>query len=410
MTATRNVPHPVVWTLLYFPFGALGGFITVALTFLATRHGLSISEGALLNGAQMVSQWLKWSWAPLVDVTLSPKRWYVISTGASAIGVFAMSAVPLSPDGLWLLLAIIATASLVNSVVGMSIEAIMASATPPDQLGRTSAWFQAGNLGGAGIGGGGGLLLVQHLPQPWMAGAVLGTVFMMCCFGLLFLPDTVSDHHGKTPAAAFLSVFQDIRALAGTRGGLLAAWLCFLPVGCGAAQVVLTQAEVAKFWGAGDTEVALLQGMAAGVITAIGCFAGGWLSDRMHPRTAYALIGLLLAAVAIGMAVTPATVNFYIAWNVLYSFTVGLAYAAFTAVVLEAIGARSAATKYNLFASLSNFPIWWLGLALGRIADLQGPRTMLLAEAVFGMVGVGLFFAARTAITRTSMPDRLAEA
>ena len=64
--AGHRVPHPVVYTILYFPFGALGGFIGVALTFLGTRHGLSISESAFLNGASMMMNWLKWIWAPLV--------------------------------------------------------------------------------------------------------------------------------------------------------------------------------------------------------------------------------------------------------------------------------------------------------------------------------------------------------
>src|SRR5437868_11128422 len=76
----RKAPHPFVWTVLYLPFGALGGFVTVALTFLATKHGLSISEGALLNGAQLGTQWMKWLWAPIVDVTLTPRKWYVLST------------------------------------------------------------------------------------------------------------------------------------------------------------------------------------------------------------------------------------------------------------------------------------------------------------------------------------------
>jgi hypothetical protein len=47
-----HAPHPVLWTVLYLPFGALAGFVIVALSFLATKHGLSISEGALLNGVQ----------------------------------------------------------------------------------------------------------------------------------------------------------------------------------------------------------------------------------------------------------------------------------------------------------------------------------------------------------------------
>jgi hypothetical protein len=96
--ASPSAPHPFVWTVLYLPFGALTGFVTVALTFLATKHGLSISEGALLNGAQMGTQWLKGLWAPIVDVTLTPRKWYVLSTAAAAVGVLAMSMVPLGPD------------------------------------------------------------------------------------------------------------------------------------------------------------------------------------------------------------------------------------------------------------------------------------------------------------------------
>src|SRR5262249_29772699 len=156
------------------PFGAMTGFVQIALTFLATKHGLSISEGALLNGAQMGTQWLKWVWAPIVDVTLTARRWYVLSTAASAVGVFAMAVVPLGPSTLGLLLAIIAAASLINSAVGMAVEALIAGVTKPDEIGRVSAWLQVGNLGGIALGGALGLYLITHLPRPWMGGAIMG--------------------------------------------------------------------------------------------------------------------------------------------------------------------------------------------------------------------------------------------
>lgn len=409
MSSTARVPHPVIWTILYFPFGALGGFVTVALTFLATRHGLSITEGSLLAGAQMVSQWLKWTWAPIIDITLTPKRWYIIGTTASALGVFGMAAMPLSPETLWWLLAIVATASLLNSIVGMSIEAIMAAVTPVDQQGRTSAWFQAGNLGGAGFGGGLGLLMLQYLPQPWMSGAILGLLFMSCSIALLWVPTVDVHDRSAGPVAAVTGVFRDVWALAGTKGGLLAAFLCFLPLGTGAAQATLTQAAVAAHWGASEHEVALVQGFLVGGITMIGCFGGGWLCDRLRPRTAYALIGLGIGAITTAMALTPHNVTAYVAWNIVYAFGVGLAYAAFTAVVLSAIGVKSAATKYTLYASLSNFPIFWLGLVLGRIADVAGPDQMLLAEAGFGVVAVLLFMIVSQLVGRTRLPDHLEE-
>jgi len=83
----------------------------------------------------------------------------------------------------------------------------------------------------------------------------------------------------------------------------------------------------------------------------------------------------------------------YVVWNMIYAMGVGLSYAAFTAMVLVAIGRSAAATGYNVFASLSNFPTWWLGLLLGWTADHHGPRMMLMTEAGLGVVGVFVFVA-----------------
>jgi hypothetical protein len=388
-----------VWAILYLPFGALGGFVQIALTFLATKNGLSISEGALLNGANLLTQWLKWIWAPAVDVTLTPRKWYLLSTAASAAGVFAMSVIPLGPDTLVVLLPIIALASLINSNVGMAVEALIAVSTPPDQVGRVSAWFQAGNLGGTSFGGALGLFLVMHLPG-WMAGLIMGAAFMACSFALLFTPPFEGKHHGNA-LAGVKSVVRDLRSMLKTKGGLLSAILCVLPIGTGAAQAVLTQAKVAAFWGASEHEVELMQGVAAGVVTAVGCFVGGWICTRLHPRIAYAMIGVLMAVVAGSMAATPTQVLWYEVFSLLYAFTVGLAYSAFTALVLVSMGEGSGATKYNIFASLSNFPIWWLGLALGLAADKGGPRAMLVTEAGFGILGVLVFAGATTLVRRS---------
>ena len=77
-----------------------------------------------------------------------------------------------------------------------------------------------------------------------------------------------------------------------------------------------------------------------------------------------------------------------------YSFTTGLTYAAFTGFVLDAIGAGNAATKYNGFASLSNSPIWYMGLVLAAVDTRLGHRGMLVTEAACAVAGVLVFVAA----------------
>lgn len=413
-----KAPHPIVWLLLYLPFGALSGFVSVALTFLASKQGMSISESALLTGAQLLVSWLKWLWAPIVDITLTPRRWYAISTLGTALGVFLMSVMPLSPSTLPALLLVIAVTSLVNSIVGMAIEALIAGSVEEAEIGRVSGWFQAGNLGGAGLGGGLGLVLLKVLPMPWMAGAVLAAMFAACTLALRFTPE-VPSHQGKGIGNAIRAVLTDLTSMAKTKGGLSAAILCFLPVGTGALQGVLSQEKVARVWGAGLEEVALLQGFGAGILTAVGCFAGGYICTRLHPRTAYAVFGGLMASVAALMIALPKTQSIYVVLNMSYAFTTGLSFAGFSALVLSGMGQGSGATKYNIFASLSNFPIWWLGLVLGWSAEHFGPQgadakaaatiegvhAMLTVEALAGLLGIGIFFLAHRAVGKSSLPE-----
>jgi MFS transporter, PAT family, beta-lactamase induction signal transducer AmpG len=401
-------PHPVVWTVLYVPYGALSGFVMVALTYLATEHGLSVMEGALMGSVQLFTQWIKWLWAPIVDITLTPKRWYAIATTLSAIGVVAMSAIPISPTTLPLLLAVIAVASVAKSVVGMAVAAAMSTVTPRSEVGRVSGWLQAGNLGGGGLGGGLGLLLMKHFlarHTPWMAGAVMALLLMACCLALVPLPRIDAPARDGRPLAAVRGVTRDLAEMLLGRAGRLAALLCFLPMGTGAAQVVLTQAKIAARWGAGASHVESVQGLGAGLVMTAGCFGGGWLCQRVEPRTAYAGIGIAQALLAWAMAAAPATVATYVVGNLMYAFTVGLGYTAFTAVVLLAMSPGSAATKYTILVALSYFPTWWLGLLLARVADRYGVSAMLTAEAVLGVTGAAVF----VAVTRfIKAPTKLA--
>ena len=119
----------------------------------------------------------------------------------------------------------------------------------------------------------------------------------------------------------------------------------------------------------------------------------GMLSDRLDRKTAYGLYGLLLAAAAVGMAIAPRTEWMYIVFTTAYSFISGLCYAAYSAVVLEAIGLGAAATKYSLFSSLSNMPIAYMTLIDGWAHTRWGAGGLLNTEAAIGVAGIIAFIA-----------------
>jgi len=94
----------------------------------------------------------------------------------------------------------------------------------------------------------------------------------------------------------------------------------------------------------------------------------------------------------------------FILFTSLYAFVVGLTYAGFTAVVLEAIGKGAAATKYNLFASLSNMPIAWVTYLDGIARTKWSTQAMLLTDAGTGLAGLVLFIVFALATRRWAAP------
>src|SRR5262249_33214122 len=161
--------------------------------------------------------------------------WYVIGAALTAVGLWVTGSLPASAAGLRALTVVVVISNVAVAFLGMSVESLMAYATSEEEKGRAGGWFQAGNLGGTGMGGGAGLWLAQHLPAPWMAGAALGIACMLCCLGLLFVPEPRAAHREGDLLRTLGNVGRDLWSVARSRIGILALFLCFLPIGSGAA-------------------------------------------------------------------------------------------------------------------------------------------------------------------------------
>src|SRR5258706_207846 len=274
--------------VLIIPFGLVTGFISVTLGYLLGHAGVKAEGVAALVAVSFIPQTWKFLWAPVADLTFTRKRWYAFSAVLCAIGLGTLGAIAPVAASLPLLSAVAFGASLATTFLAMSVESLMAYGTAHEEKGRAGGWFQAGNLGGFGVGG----------------------------------------------ASAF------------------------------------------------------------------GCLVGGYWCDRMDRKKAYWVFGLAQAACMIAMAMSPRTEAVYIGYVLLYAFISGLTYAAFSAVVLEAMGLGAAATKYNLFASLSNMPIAYMTLIDGWAHTRWGAGTMLWTEAAIGAAAVLFFMGMQLALGR----------
>ena len=387
---------------LIVPFGAMGGYLSVAIGYQLTQAGVSVEEVAALVAFSYIPQTWKFLWAPVADTTLSRKRWYVLAGLVSAVGIFVTGAVPADERSLPLLYAAVLVSNVAVTFLAMASESLMIYNTPPELHGRAGGWFQAGNLGGNGLGGGAGLWLAQTLPEPWMAGAALAVACALCGAALWFVPEPPpmarAGHYGRM----LVAVLKDLWQVARARAGILALLICFLPIGSGAASNLW--AAVADDWHASANTVALATGVFSGIVSALGCLAGGYGSDRIDRKTAYALYGLLMAMCTVAMAIAPRTEAMYVVFTLIYAFIQGLTYAGFTAVVLETIGLGAAATKFNVYASLSNMPIAYMTLIDGWAHTRWGAGGLLNVEAAIGVLGIVVFVAVAMTLPRRALP------
>lgn len=388
---TNPVPRrtaTAAFFVLMLPYGISGGY-SVTLAFQLARAGMTTGAIAVIMALSTWTQTWKVAWAPLVDATLGYKRWHVIGTIATALAVLGLGVVPARPDQAVLLSVMVVAVGIASSITSMSTEGLAALSIEDGRRGDASGWFSAGNLGGVGLGGGLALWLGQQVASPWVPAAALAALCLACTAVLPLVRPFVAGSERLTPLAGIKEIGRSLWALGASRAGLTVIVLMLVPVGSGAAQSLW--AAVAGDWRAGAGTVALVNGVLGGLASLVGSVVGGRLCDRIDRKLAYCLFGLALAATTAAMAVLPRTPASFVGMTLAYAVVLGACYAAYGAVVLEVVGVRAAATKFQLLASLSNVPIALLIGWDGAFHDRGGSRAMLWGEALVGVAGVLAF-------------------
>lgn len=377
--------------VLFLPFGATAGFVSVTIGYLAKQQGLGDAAIAGLVAINTLPHTFKFLWAPIPDSTFTRRGWYFVANLVSTATLLVLGFVPVTPETISSLRSLILVNSVAVTFLGMAVEGLLGHVVGAAERGSAAGWLQAGNLGGAGIGGGIALFLAQRVGVR-SAVVTVAVALLGCSLALLAVREPRETRHPSL-TLALRQVLSDLMGtIVQSRTGLLAMILCFLPAGAAAASALFS--AMADRWGTSADAVALYTGVLGGLVAAVGCMAGGWLSDRMDRKTAYALTGFFLAAVAVGMYLGPRSEMGYGIFTLAYQFGSGLAYGAFTGFVLEAIGRGAVATKYNVLASLSNIPIWYMTEINGWASQRWGAGTMLLVDASSEVAGALLFLMA----------------
>ncbi len=249
--------------------------------------------------------------------------------------------------------AVFYTGNMVSMLLSSSCGAVLSMTIDPAARGRASGWYNAGHQGGGALGAGAAISLAGFVPLSVLAFAASTMVFLPA-LGALWIVEEPAPR--KSPAVLFRAMGSDVRTL--LRAPATWVGLIFFLSPVGSAAVANLISGVGPDYHASDAQVAWVTGLAGGLVSAAGCMLGGYLCDRMNRMTAYAVAGLLSIIFSGWLALGKATPFTYAGGYIGYSLTAGVAYAAFTALVLEVLGKRThaAGTSYSVLVSSGNFP------------------------------------------------------
>lgn len=380
-------PHlssPLTYLFLVLPYGISSGFCTITLPFVLVHHGYSVAAAASVVALGLSANLWRFAGAPIVDLTLSLRRWYSLGLAACFLTLLDLGLMPLRLENAVLLTVVAFLSQIGANLSVIPVGGFIAHTVLEEEKGRAAGWYQAGNLGGMGLGGGAGVWVASHYSF-FAASVVLALALLLSGFALRYVPD-VSPFRGETIPHRLRAMGRELLDLIRTPVGLITICLVSSPIGSGAMNNLWS--AVAPDWHTGANTVALVTGVLNGVISALGCAAGGWIVDRVGRWWAYFGSGILIALVAIAMALTTRGQAAFSSWVLCYALACGIAYAAFSAVCLFAVGRGAASTKYAVLSSFGNLPVIYVTALDGWAHDRYSSAGMLYFEAAIGLIAV----------------------
>ena len=412
-SAAKDVSPPArklpLWALCLFfmiagiPYGSVVGFATGWVPYILKLKGLKLTNIGWYAAAMMIPAYLRFLYAPIVDIWLRRKTWLFIVTALSTTCLCLAVFQPL-PQHLGRFVALVFTAKVFSGLISASYGGLMATLVDPQHRGKIAGWNYAGNLGAAGLVW---FLTIKFGKNNLQVAQIVVVCMLLPAAVMLSLPEP-RRAMGRI-SEVFGNVYREFTTALKSKEVLLGMLFCLSPVGT----VALTNlfSALGHSYQADKDVVAFFGGGLGGLVSAVGAIAGGYLCDRFHRRSVYLLSGVLTAVVCMGMLFATKNPSTYAIGLLAYSLVAGLAYAAFNAVVLESIGkaGKSASAQYTLFVSAGNFAIFYMQILDTRWENIHIPGMPSRIDSPLGADGhfriLSMFVRADDAVNGTFAAD-----
>jgi PAT family beta-lactamase induction signal transducer AmpG len=356
MSDRRKPPHPWLFALTGIPYGVGGAFTAQMMPSFAEDAGYHLDKIGWFTTLLFVPTWFQFLYTPVLDLGPSRRHWLIglALFGAACFGIAC--AIPLETH-ITAFLVLAFAGQVISGLVGSCNGALMATTIPDELRGSAGAAYNIGNISGGAVVGSALLALHGEIP-PWALGLIAVVLMVGPSLAVLAI---VEPARAKADDV-WGTMFRDVERVLFSKSGITGIILMLSPVGTAALTNSFTALKTD--YNVSKSTVALVNGLGAAALNAVGAWIGGKLCDRTSRRAIYLLSGLLTAIVSFVIALQAQTPIVYIVGISAYQLVTGICFSAFTATVLETIGHgdAAAATKYTLCTAAGNVAIAYTNL------------------------------------------------
>jgi MFS family permease len=433
LLATRN-GRLAAFFFLYLTEGIPLGFTGTAIATQMRRQGLGPAAIGAFVGSLYLPWAFKWAVGPFVDVfgsnRFGRRRVWIVAMQCLMVASL-MVALPVRFSAeIQLFTILILIHNAFGATQDVAIDALAVNTLREDERGLANGLMFGGAYLGQTIGGSGVLFLTPHIGFSntyfFVAASILAVTLLVA------LPMKEPQGPPRASQGAALAgaareighfVVESFRAFTGSRGAFIGLLVALMPAGAYALGLAL-QSNLGVELGLDDSQIGLLN-LWSTVTSALGCVAGGWLSDRLGRRRMLALylVGTALPTLwlawtmqqahwilpvsvdAANRPVPPAAlVSTFWTMVILYSAAQGLMYGTRTALFMDVTVPRVAATQFTAYMALLNVVLSYSATWQGWTVERWGyPRTLLL-DSVGGLVVIALLPLMTPVKNRTAPP------
>ncbi|MEN9401400.1 MAG: hypothetical protein RL091_103, partial [Verrucomicrobiota bacterium] len=402
---------------LYLTEGIPLGFTATAIATQMRRQGLGPTEIGAFVGSLYLPWAFKWVMGPFVDVLSSDRfgrrRVWIVAMQVMMV-LSLMAALPVNfTTEVKLFTFIILLHNCFGATQDVAIDALACNVLTEKERGLANGLMFGGAYLGQTIGGAGVLFLIPYTGLPATFVFVSAVVLAVTVFVALPLREAKGPPKPPIQGSAVTAAGREIlrfgrdafQAFIGSRAAWVGVIFALLPPGAYALSLAL-QSNLAVELGLPDQKIAQLN-VVTTVLSAFGCVAGGWLSDKFGRRRMLTLYisctvipGLCLAwymsrhgwimpvDVKLPNRPVPPGVLVTCFWTACMTYAVfnGLMYGTRTALFMDITTPAVAATQFTAYMAMSNlvtaYSATWQGVAIER----WGYPTTLVMDSCAGLI------------------------